>query len=186
MDEKKIVIDLNLSMVDYFTIVDEIVSEFFDKDGTYQPQIGHLNIIRLFYNNCVKDSKFEETIPHTIMDAMELEPLINDSEFMIEFDKAVRFDKEHLMIGFDFKNALRDALDIVETKKNSVERLIDYVRVHVVSLLQDFSATVTDENIKEVAQIAKDISDGKLTAQDIADAYSNTARYNEVVSAGKE
>ena len=45
------VIKKDFSVVDYVSLVNGIVGEFFDSEtGDYQPHIGRLNVMRLFYN----------------------------------------------------------------------------------------------------------------------------------------
>ena len=49
----------NFEIVDFATMVDSIVAEYFDAEGNYTPHIGMLNAMRVFYNECVTESKFD-------------------------------------------------------------------------------------------------------------------------------
>ena len=101
MKTKKMKVNTYIGMVEYLTMVNEIVLEYFDEDGNYQPQIGILNAMRLFYNECVIESKFE--LPHDITDAMDMEIMVTDDEFVNEFNNAIIGDRPG--IRFDFANA---------------------------------------------------------------------------------
>lgn len=77
-----------LGIIGYVSMVDEIVLEYFNADGEYQPHIGMLNAMRLFYNECVKESKFDEQLAHDNIDAMEMEALVADQEFIEAYNRA--------------------------------------------------------------------------------------------------
>ena len=64
MKETKFSVKTELNVIDYVSMVNAIVSEYFDEDGTYTPHIGKMNAMRLFYNNCVTDSKYD--IEHNV------------------------------------------------------------------------------------------------------------------------
>ena len=78
----KLVIDTKLDVATYLFLVDNIALEYFAENGTYQPHIGYLNTIRLFYNTCVKQSQYDNSIPHDFVDMSAVNVLANDDEFM--------------------------------------------------------------------------------------------------------
>lgn len=178
MKTEKMIVNTKLKMIDYFVIVNEIALEFFDEEGEYQPQIGMFNAMRLFYNNCVIQSKFD--IPHNITDAMDMEPLINDEEFIMAFNNAIVSD--YSKINIDFANAYKNALDIVETKKKSFERIIDSAKNIITSILDIINPILSDEHIDKVSEIAQDISNGKISAEAVIDAYGKSKRFEEVIN----
>ena len=182
MKTKKMKVNTSLGMVEYLTMVNEIILEYFDEDGNYQPQIGILNTMRLFYNECVIESKFE--LPHDITDAMDMEIMVTDDEFINEFNNAIIGDVPG--IRFDFANAYKDAMDIVETKKSSIERAVDSVKKMIISVLDVINPLLSDEHIDKVAEIAHDVANGKISAEAVVDAYGKSNRFKEVISQEKD
>lgn len=182
MKTKKMVVNTNLKMVDYLVMVNEIVLEYFNEEGEYQPQIGTLNAMRLFYNNCVVESKFD--ISHDIVDAMDMEPIVNDDEFIAAFNDAIIGDCPGICM--DFANAYKDALDIVETKKTSIERAVNSVKNMITSILDVINPLLSDEHIDKVSEIARDVSNGKISAEAVIDAYGKSKRFKEVISSGEK
>ena len=182
MKTKKMKVNTSLGMVEYLTMVNEIDLDYFDEDGNYQPQIGILNTMRLFYNECVIESKFE--LPHDITDAMDMEIMVTDDEFVSEFNNAIIGDIPG--IRFDFANAYKDAMDIVETKKSSIERAVDSVKKMIISVLDVINPLLSDEHIDKVAEIAHDVANGKISAEAVVDAYGKSNRFKEVISQEKD
>lgn len=182
MATNEMVIDTKLDLVDYLAMVNILSSEYFDENGEYQPQYGRLNAMRQFYNYCVKSSKFEDEIPHDIFDALDMRPLVADEDFVKAFETAVSPKSE---MAFDFANAYRDALDIVETRKNSFDRVIFSVRHALETIMDKINPLLTEDNIEKVSAIAKDIGNGKLSAQALVDAYADSDRFKEIVASGK-
>ncbi len=150
--DKKIVVDTNLSIVDFVSTVNDLVVEYFDEDGTYQPHIGMLNAMRIFYNKCVKESKFD--IEHNIVDALELEPLVADDEFMRAFNDALCADDDYRL---NFATAMGEAVAIVEHKRTSVNGLIDRIKMAVLNMADKMNGVLTKENIEKISEVAKEL-----------------------------
>lgn len=175
-------VNTKLGMIEYLAMVDIIVSEYF-QDGNYQPHYGNLNAMRLFYNNCVMKSKFDEQFGHDISDASDMIEIVNDSEFIDAYNSAILDNSRY---DFNFGSAYRDAMEIVNVKKTSFGNAVDIVG----SMLEKLAAKLTDvlneENIRRVNQIAQDVVDGKLNADAIVDAYATNlerlGNSNNVVS----
>lgn len=114
------VIKKDFSVVDYVSLVNGIVGEFFDSEtGDYQPHIGRLNVMRLFYNECVVESKFD--LPHDFEDALMMDVLVEDEEFINEFNTAIKGDGK---MRLDFANAYAEAMEmkiLLQNYINSVQ-----------------------------------------------------------------
>lgn len=177
--ENKIIYDTSLGLVDYFAMVEEIVSEYFNEEGNYQPHVGRLNAMRLFYNHCVKDGKFEGEIAHDIVDALDMEPLVKDVDFVMAFTEATSNIKANEL---SFGNAYNDSLAIVKVKKSAFERIADGFLKSLSSLVDKAAPFLNEDVLAKVSDIAKDIGNGKISAQSIVDAYANSERLKEVVS----
>lgn len=164
-------VNTKLALFDYLAMVRDIASEFInDEDGTYQPQIGKLNAIRLFYNNCVTKSKFDKKYGHDVIDASDMEEIVADDKFMKAYNKAIIGDGA---TQYDFANAYKDAIEIVNVKKTSFGSAVNIIGSMINKIFEGVSPLLTEENIEIVSQIAKDMSNGKVSAEAIVDAYAD-------------
>ena len=177
----KLVIDTKLDVATYLFLVDNIALEYFAENGTYQPHIGYLNTIRLFYNTCVKQSQYDNTIPHDFVDMSAVNVLANDDEFMGEFDTAMH-DARYTMT---FKAAFNAAMQIVDHKKDSFASITDSIANALEQLVDKMSPVLTKDNIESVARIADGMSKGETTAQAFVEEYIKSQRFKDVVSAKK-
>lgn len=163
------VIKKNLSVIDYVTLVNGIVNDFFDAEtGEYTPHIGRLNAMRLFYNECVTDSKFD--LPHDFEDALQMDVLVEDDEFIKEFNAAVVGDG---VIRLDFANAYADAMEAVNAKKNSFGNAVNIIRKAIEKVSESISSVVTDESLEKLTKIADSVNTNNLSLDSFVKAYSN-------------
>lgn len=179
--EKTFVVNTKLGAIDYALMVNDIASQYFYSDGEYAPQIGLLNAMRLFYNCCVKESKFDDVVSHTSDTLDDMETLATDDQFIEEFNKALVADKYCL----DFANAFRDAMDIVNTKKSSLYQMVVLMKDAMNSIVDRIAPALTQENIDKVRAIAKDIADGKISAEAVVDAYAKSHRVEDLIDTAK-
>lgn len=167
--ENAIVIKKNLSVVDYVSLVNGIANDFFDSEtGEYTPHIGRLNEMRLFYNECVTDSKFD--LPHDFGDAMQLDILVKDDEFIEAYSEAITSDG---VSRLDFANAHADAMEIVNAKKNSFGNAVNIVKKTIEKLSESISSVVTDESLGKLTKIAEGINTNNFNLDSFIKAYSN-------------
>lgn len=169
-------VNTTLGIIDYVTIVESMVNEYFNDDGDYVPQIGILNIMRLFYNECVLECKFD--VPHTISDALDMEVFINDEEFIEAFNLAIQFNG---VIAIDFANAYKDAMDIVSVKKSSVDNAVRKIKVMFADIVSKISDTLTPENIDKITKISENIANGKITNEAIVDAFGKSEMFSKIL-----
>lgn len=163
------VIKSNLNVIDYVSLVNGIISEFFDSEtGEYTPHIGRLNAMRLFYNDCVIESKFD--LPHDFKDALKMDVLVEDEEFINEFNRAVKGDGT---IRLDFANAYEDALEAVNAKKNSFGNAVNIIRKALEKVSESISSVVTDESLEKLTKISESVDLGNLSLDSFVKAYSN-------------
>lgn len=181
-NKMNLVVDTKLGVLAYVSMVDDIVIEYFSVDGEYQPHIGFLNTIRLFYNTCVKQSKFDDLIPHDFTDVMLVDKLAEDQEFMDAYRVATEGDLGKM----DFANAFTDAMDIVKHRKNSLTSFVDSLKNSMGDLINMMTPALSKENLEAVSQIAKDIGNGKVTAQSIVEEYAKSQRFQDVIHASKK
>lgn len=156
-------------IIDYVAIVNVIAQEYFDEYGNYTPQIGLLNAIRVFYNDCVIESKFD--VPHNITEAEDMQSFVNDAEFIEAFNASIADDG---VVKLNFANAYKDAMDIVNYKKNTNHELVTTIKREISNLTEWLTGLVNNDNLERIEKIANDISSGKLSSEAIADAVGNS------------
>ena len=166
--ENTMVIKKDFSVIDYVSLVNGIADEFFDVNGEYQPHLGRLNVMRLFYNECVTESKFD--LPHDFNDALMLEPLIQDEEFIAEFNKALKGDGS---VRLDFANAYAEAMEIVNVRKGSFGNAVDVIKGAISNIVDMINPVLGTDNIEKFKQIADSFTNGNLSADAIVEAFGN-------------
>lgn len=169
--------ETGLSLVDYSVIVENIVDGYFDFDGIYQPHIGQMNAMRIFYNNCVKESVFDEKYPHTISDIMDMQEIVNDTDFIEAFNTAIQLGA----MKFDFANAFDTALSIVDMKKSSVGHVVEIVKKALIDLASELNRVMTPENMESLKMIANAIGGGE-SLDDVFDEAFVQNRINKTAT----
>lgn len=149
VNEKRFVIDTNLDMVTFISVVNGIAVEYFDADGTYTPHIGMLNAMRVFYNECVKESPYSDTVPFPIQDAIEMKEIVKDEEFIEAFNKTEWPEK------LDFSTAYQKALEIVDYRKTSLASLVELVQNAVMQLAEKLNTSLSDERLAEIGSLVE-------------------------------
>ena len=173
----------DMDIVKYVTVVEGIVADYFDDDDNYTPHIGRLNAMRIFYNEFVTKSKFDESHPHDITDALDLEDIVSDYGFIVAFNNAISPAGEKL----DFANAYADAMEIVEHKKCALTTAVDKVKRSINEIADKFSGLTNDDTVAAVSKIASAMQNGNISVDALAaavvDAYGKSNRMQEVIKA---
>lgn len=125
MKNNKMVINTELDIIQYVNCVDKIASKFFNDALDYEPDMGMLHAMCLFYNLCVKDSEFKNSIGDEVHEIWDIRDVAKDPEFIREFNKAIREQND---FSLNFNNAYKQAMDIVERKKNPVSNILDIIK----------------------------------------------------------
>lgn len=175
---KKFKVDTKMNIAQYIVRVDDIASAYFDDKSAYQPSIGDLNAMRVFYMDCVKDSPYEGVVSHEEDDLSVFEELFADEDFIDAFNTAICNTTGKTL---DFANVYNNAMQMVEIKCGSTERIINFLSAAVEEIAAKVTPAMSEENIDKVLQISKDIKEGNISAVAVADAYSNTKRYEDVI-----
>lgn len=178
MNNKQIVVNTKLEMFQYLQIVNDIALEFFNIDGNYQPHIGVLNAMRIFYDYCVKESKYDEKYGHDMFDVTDMEEIIKDDDFIFAFNEALKVDS----VGFDFGNAYAQALDIVEYKKTSFENIVDIIYKAITNFVESFHSMVEEDEVNKIVDIANKMSKNEINSDTIVEAYTHSKRFHDVVT----
>lgn len=181
MENKQMVVNTELEMFEYLQTVNDIALEYFNIDGKYQPHIGLLNAMRIFYNLCIKESKYDEKYGHDIFDATDMKEIVADKEFIESFYSTLIVED----MGFNFGNAYKQALDIVEYKKTSLENTVDIIYKAVMNFVEALNSTVSGDTLNTIVDIANKMANGQINSETIVEAYTQSQRFHDVVKAEK-
>ena len=169
------VIKKTLGIADYVILVKEISEGFFDfENGKYVPYIGEINAMRLFYNECVLDSKYD--IPHDTTDVVDMQELLDDEDFILSYNDAIKGDG---VFRLDFANAYRQAIDIVNVNKGSLERIVNILSASMNKFVEKTAPMMTEENIERLVNVAKDVSNGNMSADSLIEALANSQKIKQ-------
>lgn len=174
--EKNFVVKRTLDAVNYVMLVNDIASQHFYSSGEYVPHVGLLNSMRLFYNYCVVESKFDEKISHNSDSLDDIILLASDDDFIAEFNNALKATDRRL----DFANAYLDAQDIVNTRKSSLHYAVELLGNALNAVVDRIAPSLTQENIDNIAKIANEIASGKPSAEALVEAYTKSLRMNQL------
>lgn len=155
-----------LNLINYAAIVEAIADGYFDFDGTYQPHIGIMNTMRIFYNECVVESFFDEKYPHNITNILDMKDILNDDEFIKAFNSCINSED----ISFNFGNAYCDAMEIVENRKGSLVNMFELIKNLIVDLSSELKDVVTPENLESLRTVAAAIGNGNTLDESLAQA----------------
>lgn len=172
---KNIKINTNLEMVEYIVLINNMADAFFDDKGNYQPHIGVINAMRVFYNVCVISSDFDDEYPHNIEDLLDMSDIVVDKDFCEAFLKSIN-EAEF----FDFGNAYSQVLDIVNSKKNNIGNLGEKIIKYAEKIVESINETMTEDNLEILDKIISKSKDGGLNEKAIVDAYIESERLKEI------
>ena len=176
-----IVINTKLETSEFLALTESIVDAYFDFDGEYQPHYGILEVFRLFFNLCVKDSPFNEQFPNGIKTIADVNVVIKNDELMQIFNEYI-FGKHNVM---DFGGAYHYAMMIVDNKRTSVVHYADMLKQLVTGFVNQITPLVNDINLDKVSMIAEQIGNGNISADSIVEAYANSDRFQTVINEAK-
>jgi len=151
--------DQKLDVITYLGMVEEIADGFF-VNGEYQPHIGKMNAMRLFYNKCVVHDG------NDIDDFDGLIAVLNETSLTSYFKEAVHTYEDH----FCFSEAYADAMDIVSFKKGSIGSLLDYVTSWLTKIADDMKDALSEDNLDKISQIAERINNGESISNAVMDS----------------
>lgn len=155
-----------MNIVKYTAIVEAIADGYFDFDGTYQPHIGMMNAMRVFYNECVTESTFDEKYPHNITNILDMQDIVNDDDFI----KAFNFCLKSENISFDFGNAYCDAMKIVDNRKGSLANMFEQIKNMIAGFSAELEHVLTPDNLKAVKDVAVALGNGSALDDALAKA----------------
>lgn len=156
-----------IEMAEYFAITEVIADGYFDAAGSYVPHYGIMNAYMVFYNLCVTNSPYDEKYQHNVTNIDELDEIISDVDFLEAFENCVNSGEK----GSTFSAAFENAMKIIEARKSSIGSAVTMIVDAIQTIAERAKGVMSDENMKNIAAIAKDIGNGKITADAIVEAY---------------
>lgn len=141
--------------MNYISVVDELAENYFDTDGNYVPHMGLIHAMKVFYNECVLESDYDDRFVEGANEAEIAVELFSDETFVEAFNSALIGDSN---LRFDFANAYKAALDIVADKKSSLTRVVNGIS----GIFENISSALTPENIENVAKVADSMGKGDI------------------------
>lgn len=177
----KLTVDKKLEFFDYILAIRSMADGYFNAtNGSYEPYFGELNVIRMFYNLCVKKSKYNKKYPNGINDYKNVTVLVKDKEFMNAYKEALNTDTDDDY--FSFSKAYHMAMDMVETKKTSFGQAASTMSDMVQIIIDKLGNLLSDENMEYIKNISAEIAKGSFNPDDIVNAYVKTKRFEDVAN----
>lgn len=156
-----------IEMAEFLAISEIIADGYFNESGEYVPHYGILNAYRVFYNMCVTKSKYDESYGHNITNIDELDEIVSDEEFVKKFETCVNSGAGGITFSASFANAMK----MVDARKSSIGSAVTLIIDAIQNIADRAKSVMSDENMKNIAAIAKDIGSGKISADAIVEAY---------------
>lgn len=176
MINKKIIVKNNVDIVVYSAAVQDIVDKFFDDENNYTPQFGRANAVGVFFNYFVDTESFDNYFANTDK-KINIDFLLANADCMKIYNKALECDGKY---NLNFANAYTDAIEIVKQKNASFGTVIDNIKNAVTFISDKISPAFSGDNIIKLSEIAKEVSNGKLNAESIIEAYGNSQRLKDI------
>ena len=108
---------------------------------------------------------------------MDMQQLYDNAEFMKHYNEAILDYDGHISLLFGC--AYDQAKDIVEYKKSDANAFATAISSGMGAILKSFRDTFSDEDMAKFTDIAKQITEGKLSSEAIVEAYGNSDRFKE-------
>lgn len=176
--KSKFTINNSLKLGDYIYLVNEIADGYFDFQGNYQPHLGILNTMRIYYISCVVNSVYDEKVPHNVIDIADMQIVIEDEEFQACFNEAIMPSDTY---SITFGTAYKMAMDIVERKNYSISEGVNIVKNVILEIADKISPAFNDDTLNQLSTIAKEIDKGNLTPNAMWEAYSKSEAFKQVL-----
>lgn len=171
-------IDTSLNIIEYVNLVNGIADKYFNENHEYQPHIGMVESMRLFYAICVKESEFDSTCPHDTVEIKLLEPVLSNSNFINAYNDALA---ESTGYQFNFACAYRDAMSIVEAKKYSLYSVTGQLGQILLNLIDRVSSTISNENIEKILSFSNSIQNGDVDYYKLLETLADSPLFQEAL-----
>lgn len=161
----------HISATEFVFLVDAIASQFFSTTHEYQPHIGRMNAMRLFYAVAVEGELFG--VSKDADNINDMTPLFENDVFIRAFNTEIVANSHE---DFTYGNAYYHAMEIVDDERRSRYRDAKRVFANVKDIL---SNVITEENIAKIAELFSNLDDDSVITSVLAKAFEGHGSQNE-------
>lgn len=173
------IVDTQLTLVNYIALVSSLAEPFFSNRGVYQPHIGEMNALRVFYNTCVKDYNVGDDTEHMLVGLIDSEPVFSDEKVIEAFNACI----SNVVAGkIDFANAYKQALDIVAYRRTSLGHIFDLVLDFLNKASENIKPLLTEDNIVLFQNLLQGVQDRDINAEAIVEAFGKSSMFKEILN----
>lgn len=142
-----------LSIGDFGAVTEILVDAYFDENGNYIPHYGLITAMRLFYDHCVIESKFDDVCPRNTADISQLNDVFADEEFIEAFNKCAdrSWAYDDVSLSVSFHNAYMCAMEIVEERRSGLNKVLDAVRTFADGLTERIIPLLNEDNLNKLS-----------------------------------
>ena len=108
-----------------------------------------------------------------------MDVLVEDEEFINQFNEAIKGDGK---MRLDFANAYAEAMEIVNTKKDSFNSMANTLKTVINSVMEKMSPILSGDAIQKFTEIADNIAKGNIGADAFVEAYGKSQRIKDITS----
>lgn len=152
-----------VGIVEYCVAVNEMVEYFFDKDGNYEPQFGRINVVKVFFNYFVDGDSIKEYFAD-IDGEIEIDDIMNSDDCLELFNNELRKGGDYRL---NFCNAYREAMEIVNQKKQGWENAARVIMRSVNDIIDRISGELSEDKINKFKEIMSEIKNVSVTPEQI-------------------
>lgn len=157
-----------VGIVEYCAAVNEMVEYFFDEDGNYEPQFGRINVVKVFFNYFVDGDSIKEYFAD-IDGEIEIDDIMNSDDCLELFNNELRKGGDYRL---NFCNAYREAMEIVNQKKQGWENAARVIVRSVNEILDRISGELSEDKIEKFKKIVSEIREVNVTPEQIINAVT--------------
>lgn len=162
-------INTNFNIADYIQVVENLIDGYFGLNGEYEPHMGKIESMRIFYNYCVKETSLD--LPETIVDDIEaMDKLVSNKDFIDVYNDSINTS---IIECLDFGNAVHDAYESIQVRIRSTNDAFSNLINSITKLTDNMADTMKPETAKALIKISEEISNGKLSVDNIVDAFAD-------------
>ena len=162
-------INTNFNIAEYIQVVEDLIDGYFGLSGEYEPYMGRIESMRIFYNHCVKETILD--LPETIVDDIEaMDKLVSNKDFIDAYNDGINTSVTECL---DFGNAVHDAYESIQVRIRSTNDAFSNLINSITKLTDNMANTMKPETAKALIKISEEISNGKLSVDNIVDAFAD-------------
>lgn len=164
-----------LDIVMYPIVVKAIADGYFDDEKNYDPALGRISAMGIYYKICITKSDFDLKVPHDVEDIMELKDVVEDRDICEAFEDAVWMNVEP---GLSFGNAFSDAARLVE-KMNDPASIIART---INKAIESMTSLITEDTLNTLTTISNAIKENQFNPDAFVEAYGKSEHFQDLLN----